>query len=249
MKSMRVLELQGVYFSYGSEIILEDITVSVEEGDFLALLGPNGSGKTTLIKLVLGLLHPVRGEILLFGTDIGKFRAWYRIGYVPQKPTLDARFPATVREVVAAGRFGRVGLCHRLHREDWRAVGEALDLVGLLPIQDHLLTELSGGQQQRAFIARALAGCPEVLILDEPQTGLDDCTLRDFYQLLHYLNREKRITILMVSHDMDVVTTWASRIACLDRRLIYQGTPREIPAVGNMNHLYGTNFHSITRWH
>jgi zinc transport system ATP-binding protein len=238
VNGVKVLEMQGVYFSYGSDVILEDITIAVEEGDFLILVGRNGSGKTTLVRLFLGLLHPVQGEILLFGDSIRKFRDWYRIGYVPQTPALAAGFPATVKEIVATGRFGRIGRCHRLHREDWQAVEEAIDLVGLSHLRDSLLTELSGGQRQRAFIARALAGRPDLLILDEPQSGLDDGTRRDFYRLLHRLNCEQGITILMVSHDTDMPVNWANRIALLDRCLLYQGPP-PIPAQLDFNGLSG----------
>lgn len=248
MGKVEALGVQGLYFTYGSKVILDDVTFSLEEGDALALVGPNGSGKTTLIQLVLGLLQPVRGKIAIFGTDVKDFRAWYRIGYVSQKAALDVRFPATVREVVATGRFGRVGLGHRLQQEDWQLVEEAIDTVGLLPLQNHPLIELSGGQQQRAFIARALAGEPEMLVLDEPQTGLDDQKLRDFYHLLQYLNQEKKITILMVTHDLEMVTSWANRVAFLNKRLIGYGSPREVLSPPELNH-YETDIHSNICWH
>jgi zinc transport system ATP-binding protein len=243
VKNVEVLGVQGVCFTYGSEVILDDVTFSLEEGDALALVGPNGSGKTTLIQLILGLLRPVQGQIRLFGTDVKEFRAWYRIGYVPQKAVLDVRFPTTVREVVAAGRFGRVGLGHRLQHDDWQVVEDAIDMVGLLSLQNYPLMELSGGQQQRAFIARALAGEPEMLILDEPQTGLDDRKLHDFYQLLQYLNQEKKITVLMVTHDIEMVGSWASKVAFLNRRLISYGSPREVLHPLELNH-YEAGIHS-----
>lgn len=246
---MEILRLEDVYFSYGAQIVLENISLTVQKGDFLALVGPNGSGKTTLTRLILGLLKPLQGKVFLFGTEAGRFREWYRVGYVPQKPGLNNNFPATVAEVTAAGRFGRVGLGRRLQRADRLAVKEALEAVGLLPLYHRPVTELSGGQQQRVFIARALAGQPEFLILDEPQVGLDDRALHEFYQLLQYLNQQKGITLLMVSHDVGVVSHWVSRVACLNRKLICHGTPEEILTPDNLYDLYGTGVYTVTHPH
>lgn len=236
---MKAIELQDVFFTYGGEqFILEDINLSVEKGEFLVLIGPNGSGKSTLVKLVLGLLQPTQGQVFLLGTSVDQFREWHRVGYVPQRAALDSRFPVTVREVVATGCFGKVGLGRRLHQEDWKSVEEALEMVGLLSLQHQPLTELSGGQQQRVFIARALASRPDILIMDEPQVGLDDRYVYDFYRLLERLNQEQKITILMVSHDVAVIGSWAHRIACLNRRLICQGPPCEVLTGHNLNYIY-----------
>lgn len=242
---MEVLRLEHVFFSYGKEPVLEDISLSLKEGDFLALIGPNGSGKTTLVRIVLGLLKPARGKVFLFGAESGEFSAWYRIGYVPQRPALDVAFPATVVEAVAAGRFGRVGLGRRLKREDWQAVEEAMAMVGLLPLYDRPLSELSGGQQQRVFIARALAGQPELLVLDEPQVGLDDYALNDFYRLLKCLNEEKGITVMMVSHDVGAVGRWVKSVACLNRRLIYHGSAKDSLMPAHLLALYGAEVRAV----
>ncbi|HHW40459.1 MAG TPA: metal ABC transporter ATP-binding protein [Syntrophomonadaceae bacterium] len=246
---MEVLRLEDVFFSYGKQVVLEGVSLTVREGDFLALIGPNGSGKTTLVKIVLGLLKPMKGKVFLFGTETGRFSEWYRVGYVPQRPALDTTFPSTVAEVVAAGRFGRVGLGRRLKRGDWQAIEEAMEVVGLLPLYDRPVTELSGGQQQRAFIARALAGQPDLLILDEPQVGLDDRALHEFYRLLRYLNCERGITLLMVSHDVGVVGRWVSRVACLNRTLICHGTPQEVLNPINLSRLYGTEVRAVAHSH
>lgn len=238
---MRAVELRGVYFTYSESFVLENISLSLEEGEYLALIGPNGSGKSTLVKLVLGLLQPARGQVFLFGTGVNQFREWYRVGYVPQRAILDSRCPATVREVAATGRFGRVGLGRRLRQEDWKSVEEALEMVGLISLQHRPLIELSGGQQQRAFIARALASGPDLLMLDEPQAGLDDHHVDDFYRLLQQLNKEQKTTVLMISHDVGAVGLWADRIACLNRRLICQGSPREILTRRNIDCIYGVD--------
>lgn len=243
-ENVKAIELCDMYFAYSDKVILKNINLSVERGEFLALIGPNGSGKSTLVKLVLGLLQPTQGQVLLFGTGVNGFREWHRLGYVPQRASLGSRFPATVREVAATGRFGRVGLGHRLRQDDWKSVEEALEMVGLLSQQHQPIIELSGGQQQRVFIARALAGNPDILILDEPQVGLDDRYVYDFYRLLQQLNKEQKITILMVSHDVGVIGSWADRIACLNRRLICQGSPQEVLTPHNLNYIYG-NDHSV----
>ncbi len=241
---MKVIELRNLYFSYNDRVILEDINLTVKKREYLALIGPNGSGKTTLVKLILGLLPPVCGEVLVFGTSLQQFKDWYRLGYVPQRAVLNNGFPVTVREVAAAGRFGRVGLCRNLKREDWEAVEEALDMVGLLSLQHKPLLELSGGQQQRVFIARALAGQPDILILDEPQVGLDDRYLHDFYCLLKHLKEERGITIFIVSHDIAEIGSWADRIICLNKKVLYQGTPREVLTPSKLNDVYGMKLYA-----
>ncbi len=241
---MKVIELRNLYFSYNDRVVLEDINLAVEEGEYLALIGPNGSGKTTLVKLILGLLPPVCGEVLVFGTSLQQFKDWYRLGYVPQRAVLNNGFPVTVREAAAAGRFGRVGLCRNLKREDWEAVEEALEMVGLLSLQHKPLPELSGGQLQRVFIARALAGQPDILILDEPQAGLDDRYLYNFYCLLKRLKEERGITVFIVSHDIGEIGSWADRIICLNKKLLYQGTPREVLNPSKLKDVYGMNLYA-----
>jgi zinc transport system ATP-binding protein len=236
---MKVIEMHNLYFSYIDKVILENINLTVEKGNYLALIGPNGSGKSTLLKLILGLLQPVHGEVLIFGTRVQQFRDWHRLGYVPQKASLSSNFPVTVKEVVATGRFGRVGLGSHLQQKDWDAVEEAMETVGLLSLQHKPVRELSGGQQQRVFIARSLASHPDILILDEPQVGLDDRYLYDFYCLLKQLKDERGITIFIVSHDVGEIGAWADRIICINRRLIYQGTPRDVLTSSNLNDVYG----------
>ncbi|OAT79770.1 metal ABC transporter ATP-binding protein [Desulfotomaculum copahuensis] len=245
-----IVEIKDLCFSYGGELVLERVDLEVFPGDFLALMGPNGSGKTTLVKLMLGLLRPLTGQINLFGTVLERFREWYRIGYVPQKATgVDVRFPASVEEVVMAGRFGRLGPGRRPGPLDRRAVDEALAVVEMSACRRRPVSSLSGGQQQRVFIARALAGQPELLVLDEPVVGLDSRALDSFYNLLALLNKQMGITLLTVSHDTGAVTRRVNRVACINRTLICHGTPAEVLTTANLVRLYGAPVRRVTHGH
>ncbi|KUK32421.1 MAG: Zinc uptake system ATP-binding protein ZurA [Thermoanaerobacterales bacterium 50_218] len=224
-KTAPVIEMRDISFAYGKKLVLDSVSLIVDKGEFLGLTGPNGSGKTTLLKVLLGLLKPLKGEVFLFGVDIKRFKEWYRIGYVPQKPVLESNFPATVEEVVATGRFSRVGLGRSLKKNDLKAIEDALEIAGISRLRSQPVTQLSGGQQQRVFIARALAGEPELLVLDEPQSGLDTRALQSFYSLLRELNKTKKMTILMVFHGPEA-EHWAQRIAYLNRTL-FSYTPNK----------------------
>ena len=247
--SVPVSELKDVSFTFGSRQVLEKISLKVEAGDFLLLIGPNGSGKTTLIKLLLGLLTPWQGQVSLFGHELGAFREWHRVGYVSQKATgFDARFPATVEEVVLAGRIARRGLGRRLGPEDRNAAMTALKVVDMEDRKDALIGSLSGGQQQRVFIARALAGQPELLVLDEPSAGLDSLAMDTFYAMLGSLNRDG-ITVVTVSHDIGAVPAEVNRVACVNRRLVCHGSPARVLTPENMARLYGMPVSVISHRH
>ncbi|MBM2826199.1 MAG: transporter ATP-binding protein [Dehalococcoidia bacterium] len=240
-----VLELRGVSFGYSRELALEDVTVSVERGDFLGLVGPNGGGKTTILKIALGLLRPRSGYVALFGQPLGSFREWHRVGYVPQAAlNFDLRFPATVAEVVAMGRIARRKLLQRAGKADASAIAEALETAGMAEYRDTPIGNLSAGQQQRVFIARALASQPELLVLDEPTTGVDAPSQDRFYALLRHLNREMGITLVMVSHDIGVVMDEVNRLGCLNKRLVYHGDPLGFLDTEHWEELYG---HPVTR--
>ena len=205
-------------FSYGETPVLDRLSMVVEEGDFMGLLGPNGGGKTTLVKLILGLLKPTCGEINLFGTPQQKFRDWRLIGYVPQTATnFDRRFPISVEEVVSMG----------CDKPDKDAVNGALKKVDIINLAKRRIGELSGGQQQRAFIARALVSDPRLLILDEPTAGIDLESNDRFYSLLKDLNKSG-ITILLVSHDVGTITQNANRVACIAGNLFYHCPAQEL---------------------
>lgn len=196
---MNVLAAKNLQFSYGTETILKSVSFDIRKGDYVGLIGQNGSGKSTLLKLLLGLLQPTGGEIELFGESIKKFHDWEKIGYVPQRSGIfDQSFPATVEEIVEMGLLKM--------KDDKKArIEHALEMVEMSHLKDRQLRELSGGQQQRVLIARALVNQPELIFLDEPVVGVDTQSQHNFYQILHRLNKDLNLTLLLVSHDLDIV--------------------------------------------
>jgi zinc transport system ATP-binding protein len=235
-----IISLKDVSFSFNARPVLDRISLDVNRGDYLGVIGPNGSGKTTLLKLMLGLLQPASGSVELFGRPIQRFKDWSKIGYVPQKATsFESRFPFTVAEVVQLGRVSRTGLMRRFRDEDKRAVDRALDQVQMLPHKDRLVTELSGGQQQRVFIAKGLVSDPSVLLLDEPTVGVDVESQDEFYHMLSRLNKDEGITLVVVSHDVDVIAREVNSMACVNQTLIYHGEPAECFKGDYLDKLYG----------
>lgn len=249
--TQNIIELNDVSFSYdGKNDIVKDISFSIHKGDYLGVIGPNGGGKTTLLKIMLGLLKPTRGTVRLFGTDIRKFKDWSRIGYVAQKATnFDTKFPVTVEEVVIMGSYARRGLFHASTAEDLQRVHEALSQVEMLEYTDNRIGDLSGGQQQRVFIARALVSRPDVLFLDEPTVGVDAVTQEQFYLLLKRLNTEFDLTLVLVSHELDVVAHQATEIACINGGLVSYCTPDELMKEGGIEKLYGKDLKYILHTH
>ncbi|PJE76118.1 zinc ABC transporter ATP-binding protein [Candidatus Uhrbacteria bacterium CG10_big_fil_rev_8_21_14_0_10_48_11] len=246
----KIIEVTDVSYSYGSGLALEHITLPVLRGDYLGVIGPNGGGKTTLLKLMLGLLPVQEGTVKLFGVDIKDFRDWWKIGYVPQKAVnFDARFPATVAEVVAMGRSARRGIGRRLTKVDYAKVADAIASVNMSAYHDRLIGTLSSGQQQRVFIARALASKPEVLFLDEPTVGVDAAAQGAFYQLLKTLNEERALTLILVSHDIDVVASQATQIACINGHLICHLPPKNFNASEYIKNLYGKDITFVVHDH
>lgn len=211
MKEMAV-SVKNLSFGYDNqELVLEKINWQVNEGDYWGVVGPNGGGKTTLMKLILGLLKPVSGEINL---------AVSPIGYVPQKATqIDGRFPLTAFEVVELGLVSQQLMGRPFNQQDRLKAEVALDQVEMGAWRDRLIGDLSGGQQQRVFIARALVACPKIMILDEPTTGVDTESREKFYRLLKKLNQKMKITLLLVSHDIDVVGQQVDKIATINKHL------------------------------
>jgi len=223
-----IVELTSVSFQYEDKLVLEDVNFTLERGDFLGIVGPNGSGKSTLMKLILGLLVPNKGSVRLFGQPLSKFREWHRIGYVAQQAAHGAGgFPATVREVITSGLAGKVGMFRRLTSAHRRRVEEMAGRVGLDAKLDQRIGSLSGGQLQRVFIARALVSEPELLILDEPTVGVDQESIEQFYELLRSLKEENGLTMMIVSHDVGMMTQWVNKVACVQGKIHFHGTSRE----------------------
>jgi len=243
------VELEGVGVSYGEVRVLDGINLTVEPGDFLGIIGPNGSGKTTLLRVMLGLLEPREGSARLFGQPPAAFREWRRLGYVPQRAALDPSLPVTVQEVVASGLVASLGLFQRIGRAERTRVREALARVGMEAHARARIGALSTGQQQRVLIARALVSDPELIILDEPTGGVDPEAQTSFYALLHYLNREREVTLVLVSHDIGVVAKEVTKLACLNRRLIFHGRPGDFLSDAALTALYGPSVRIVSHDH
>ena len=227
-----LLEAEGVSFAYGRTPVLEGVDLSVRAGEFVALVGPNGSGKSTLLKVLLGSLPPSGGSVRLLGQSPARLSERGRIGYVPQRPVLDSEVPATVEEIVAAGRLARRGWWRPLRQQDREEVRHALESVGLGDLAGRPLNELSGGQQQRAFIARAFASQPDLLLLDEPIAGIDAESQRRFRDSLTHLIAEHGAGVLLVSHELSAVAPELDRVIVLKRRVLFDGPPAELAASG-----------------
>lgn len=226
--SESIIEMNHISFSYDHQQVLDDVSLTVKKGELVGLIGPNGSGKSTLMKLALGLMKPQKGEIRVFGKQSLSGQERSKVGYVSQKSnSFNSGFPATVREVVASGLTGKLGLFHWMKKEDWEAVDEAIEQVGLSAFAHRNIGKMSGGQQQRAFIARALVSQPELLILDEPTVGVDAKSTEQFYDLLTQLHQERGISMILVTHDIGAVTTYVDRIACLNKKLFFHGQSKD----------------------
>jgi zinc transport system ATP-binding protein len=224
------VELRDVAFAYpGGREVLHDVTLGVERGEFVAIAGPNGGGKTTLLRVALGLERPSRGEALLFGEPASRFSRHGRIGYLSQRAELGIDAPISVREIVSTGCVPRRGLFGPLRAADRALVDEAIERVGLSEQADAVVTRLSGGQQQRAFIAKALAARPDLLVLDEPTAGVDVGAQEALAALLEDLRRELGVTILFASHEFGAVEQFVDRLVLVRGQIVFDGPPTALP--------------------
>lgn len=218
------IEAEDLCVNLGSERILSDVTFRIQRGEFVGIAGPNGGGKSTLLRAILGLVPTCCGTVRLLGKPQAEFRDHHRIGYVPQNAShVDQAFPATALEIVRLGRVRRSGSTYLPHpflarREDDAALS-ALRSVGVKALAKRRIGTLSGGQRQRVLLAKALVGEPDVLILDEPTTGIDPQSRDEFAHLLLDLNRDRAITVILVSHDADILHHAAQRVLTIDRTL------------------------------
>ena len=219
MAKSEIVSLEDLWVSFDTGPVLEAVNLSIEQDDFLGIIGPNGGGKTTLLKVVLGLVKPDRGTVTVLGGSPEENRKF--IGYIPQHNLFDRDFPISVQDVVLMGRNGQVGLMKRFNREDREMALHTLETVGMLDFKDRQIGRLSGGQQQRVFIARALVGEPKLLLLDEPTASVDSAMQTEFYEILERLKQQ--LAIVLVSHDISAISIYVDKIACLNRQLVYHG--------------------------
>ncbi len=225
--SNKIVEIKNLSLKNNSDTILDNVSFTINKGDFLGIIGPNGAGKTTLFRCLLGLNKEYKGSIKLFGKDIRKDakEIYKRIGYIPQSNNFDPRFPATVKEIIQLGTIGK--------KIDKEKINDLVELTGISGYVNKRIGDLSGGQQQRVLIAKALIHNPELLILDEPATAIDATILKLFYKLLTKLNKENKITIIWSSHDLDAVNLLSNKVACIYKKLFFHGEASEFFADEN----------------
>lgn len=220
-----IVEVNGLTFGYDDKKLFEDVTFSVEEGDFAAIIGDNGVGKSTMIRLLLGFLKPEKGEVSILGETVYGKKSLSGIGYVPQNSgALASSFPATVEEIV---KYSVIKTDKIKTRAQIQAAAEkSLDDVDMLQYKKRLISELSGGQQQRVMLARVLVNHPKILILDEPTVGIDGDSVTRLLNILHEQNIKSKVTILMVTHDLPRVASFVNRVLCIsDNSLADQAMP------------------------
>ena len=219
MKNIKSVE--NVSFAYNKENVLQDIIMYVDEGDFVGIVGCNGSGKSTLMKLLIGQLTPSKGKIKLFNEELSKSKDLNKIGYVPQiSLSSNATFPATVEEIVMTNLYSKIGFMKFPKKEHKEKVKEVLKIVNMQDYSKRLIGNLSGGQQQRVMIAKALVSDPKVIILDEPTTGIDAASEKSLYALLNKLNKESKITIIIVSHDFEKISQYTNKIFSVNKNKV-----------------------------
>ncbi len=219
---MIVLEINNVSFSYDDEKVVDDISLSFNKGDFAAFVGPNGSGKSTLIKMITGNLKPDQGEIKIFDQTVNRVKDWTKIGYISQQVRdFNQSFPATVREIIASNLYGKMGIIKVMTSRLESEILQALKLVNMENFIDRKIGNLSGGQQQRVFIARMMVNNPELILLDEPLVGVDIKAQDDFYQIVGDINHNLGKTVIMVSHDVNLISKQANKIVCFDEGRAY----------------------------
>ncbi|WP_457743172.1 metal ABC transporter ATP-binding protein [Sulfurimonas sp.] len=241
-----IFEVKNLNFKVREQIILENISFEIFSGEYIAIIGPNGGGKTTLIRLLLNLDKYTSGEIKIFGKKFKDFKEWYKIGYVPQRATLvDENFPGTVEDIVKMGRVAKRGFLSGISSEDRAKVHDAMLKMDILDLKDKMVGTLSGGQRQRVMIARALASSPKILILDEPNTGVDMASQQRFYTLLSKLNKEENITILFITHDVGVIVDDIGRLFTINRKATICNDPKKILSCDEVSDLYGIHAHSL----
>jgi manganese/iron transport system ATP-binding protein len=230
IESEPTLKVSSLVVCYGNTTVLDEIDFSLQAGGRLAVVGPNGAGKSTLFKVIAGILEPTAGKVHVYGHEPGGHIC---IAYVPQRSQVDWNFPVTVADVTMMGRIGRLGFFRNPGSKDWDVVQQSLEVVGMQHLAHRQIAQLSGGQQQRMFIARALAQEAELMLMDEPLTGLDIASQEDIFQILDKL-RQRKVTILVAMHDLEMARERFDLALLLNHRIIGFGAPAEVFATNNL---------------
>jgi len=241
-----LFDVKNLNFIVRGQTILQNISFEIFNGEYIAIIGPNGGGKTTLTRMLLGLEKPTSGTIKIFGKKLKDFNEWHKIGYVPQRAShVDVNFPATAQDIVNMGRIAKRGIFAGLTKEDKSVVHDAMVKMDILDLKNKMVGTLSGGQRQRVMIARALASSPEVLILDEPNTGVDVASQQRFYRLLAKLNKEEGLTILFITHDIGVIADDIGRLFTINQKATICNDPKKVLSCEDMSQLYGIEAHLL----
>src|SRR5690349_11205893 len=230
------LEIENAHIGYGEKIVLHDLSFQVPHGARVAVVGPNGAGKSTLFKALVGILPLKKGQVLIHGETLGTHKDC--VAYVPQREDVDWRFPVTVQDVVMMGRFGQMGWWKQPRANDRQIVQKSLEQMGIADLTHHSIGQLSGGQQQRAFLARALAQEPHILLMDEPFTGVDATTQEATFGLLDHL-REQQVTAIISTHDLNLAASRFVLVVLINHRIVGFGTAQQVVTKDNMASVLG----------
>jgi len=241
-----IFEVNHLNFQVDNQSVLSDISLQIFASEYIGIIGPNGGGKTTLIRMLLGLETPTSGEVKIYGKALKEFKEWDKIGFVPQRAShVDTSFPATVEDIVNMGRTAKRKLFSSLSKDDKHIVEDAMKKMDVYHLKDKMVGNLSGGQRQRVMCARALASKPEILILDEPNTGVDVASQHRFYELLRKLNKEDKITIVFITHDIGVIVDDIARLFTVNEKIQICNDPKKAITCDDMSELYGIDAHLI----
>jgi len=245
-----IIEVENLTVARKGRTIIEDATFSIEPGTYMGVVGPNGGGKTTLMQALLGILPVESGSIKIMGQPLDEFNDWSKLAFVSQHSiNFDEKFPLTVRELVGLGRINRSNLGRPLKKEDWEQVDEALSFMGISKLSNRRIGQLSGGQKQRVFVAKAIVRNPEILILDEPASGIDPEAQERFYMILANLNAKQGTTILIVSHDLAAVFCRMNHVMCINRNVYTSPITEDTDPNIVLQKAYGPHFNFVFHEH
>jgi len=239
--STPILGIKDLTVRFGNSIALDEISFDLQKSEHLAVVGPNGAGKSTLFKVIAGVLTPTEGQVHVYGSEPDGHIC---IAYVPQRSQVDWTFPVNVAETVMMGRIGKIGLLRQPRARDWDIVHQSLEVVNMSHLAERQISQLSGGQQQRMFIARALAQEAELMLMDEPLTGLDISSQEDIFMIMETL-QQHAVTMLVTMHDLKLAAERFNRVMLLNHRILGLGTPEEVFSTDSLTSAYGGHLHLV----